>query len=282
MSRTLSQANVNSDTFQTWLTKTNNVAAAFVDVVTVGSNATGDLTSGNAVVNGFFAANTLFAIDGIRGGTVNSNTHLTILSNAVFSGAQVNTAANVYVGASNVHVVSTVTTILSNSSTTAIKVTGNSSATNTYIGGTTLNIGSDTVSVTNSISIGGSLSVANSFAVTSLTLGTGSESLTATNTATTIGTSAQLVDSFDGSVFRSGKYTVSVKDNGIDNFNAMEVLVVHDGSDSYLTEYAKVSTNAPNMLGSFTTNVDTTTVRLYFTPTVSSTSVKLSKTLVEI
>ena len=54
MSRPVLIANVTTDTFQGWVNKTNNVASYFVDVVTTGSNATGDITTGNGTVNGFF------------------------------------------------------------------------------------------------------------------------------------------------------------------------------------------------------------------------------------
>lgn len=278
MSRPVLTANVQADTFEAWLNKTNNVAAYFTDVVTIGANATGDSTTGNGIVQGVFGANTLFAVDGIRGGTVNSNTHLSILSNTVFSGAQVNSVANMFINASNVHVISTVTTILSNSSVTAIKVTGNSTATNTFIGGTKLNIGSDTVSVTNSISTGGPILVTNSIAVSnSVLIGSSNNVSIASNTTTTAGTSAQLVDSFSGSVYRSSKYFVSVKDNNANSYNATEIVVVHDGGDSYLTEYARVVSNT--ILGAFTTNVNSGTVRLYYAPTSSNTTLNISKTM---
>lgn len=276
MSRPVLIANVQADTFEAWLNKTNNVAAYFSEVVTVGANATGDVTTGNGIVNGSFGANTLFVVNGIRGGTLGTAAHLVISSNALFSGSQVNSTANVFVNATNVHVISTVTTILSNSSVTAIKVTGNSSATNTYIGGTTLNLGSDTVAVTNSIAVSGPVNVTNSIAVSnSLLIGTSNIQSIASNTKTTTGTSAQLVDSFDGSAYRSTKYFVSVKDNDANSYNATEIVLIHDGGDSYLTEYARVVSNT--ILGSFTTNVNSSTVRLYYTPTSSNTTVNLSK-----
>lgn len=284
MSRTLSQANVDSDTFQSWLTKTNSVAAAFANTVTTASNTAGDLTAGNGTVNGYFGANTLFAIEGLRGGTVGTPAYLTITSNTVFSGAQVNSTANVYVSAGNVHVISTVTSVLSNSSVTAIKVTGNSSATNTYIGGTKLNIGSDTISVTNSISTGGPIAVTNSITVSnSVLVGTSNLTSISSNTKTTTSTSANLVDSFDGSVYRSSKYVISIKDNTVNNYNATEVLVIHNGGDSYLTEYARLVTNASaGAIGTFSTNVDSSTIRLYYTPTTSNTTLNISKTMLVI
>jgi hypothetical protein len=265
MSRPVLIANVTTDTFQGWVNKTNNVASYFVDVVTTGSNATGDITTGNGTVNGFFGANTLFTVTGIRGGTVDTAAHLTVLSNTVFSGAQVNSTANVFVNATNVHIISTVTTILSNSSVTAIKVTGNSSATNTYIGGTALNLGSDTVVVTNSLSTSGPISVTNSVAVSnSILIGSSNNQSIASNNKTTTGTSANLVDSFSGSVYRSSKYFISIKDNDANSYNATELVVLHDGGDSYLTEYARVVSNT--VLGVFTTNVSSGTVRLYYAP----------------
>lgn len=283
MSRTLSQANVNTDTFQSWLTKTNSVAAAFVDAVTTATNTAGDNTTGNGTINGYFGANTLFAIDGIRGGNVTSSGNLTITSNAVFTGGLVNSAANVSINTSNVNIVSTITTILSNSSVTAIKVTGNSTATNTFIGGTKLNLNSEEIAfnTANTITITGPINSSNSVSVlTAVLLGSGNVVSLSSNTKTTSGTLAQLVDSFDGSVYRSAKYTVSVKNNNVNNYNLSEISVIHNDGDSYLTEYAKLTTNtSAGFIGTFTTNVDSTTVRLYYTPTSTSTTLNLSKTM---
>lgn len=74
------------DTFSAWLTKTNNLLSDMSTiVVTTDGTTNGAITTGNAYVNGFFTANTLTAIDGIRGGVGSTSGVLNILSNTVIN-----------------------------------------------------------------------------------------------------------------------------------------------------------------------------------------------------
>ena len=89
---TISIANVNptSDTFQSWVDKTNQIATGMSTVVlTTAANTIGGQNSANAYLNGIFAANTLVAVEDLRGGTVSAPGNLTISSNAIFTGANV-------------------------------------------------------------------------------------------------------------------------------------------------------------------------------------------------
>jgi len=72
------------------------------------------------------------------------------------------------------------------------------------------------------------------------------------------------IDLFDKTVYRSGKYTIQIQctagpDSG--KFQASEILLIHDGVDSYKTEYAVVKTG-PNEIVTFTTDVSGNDVRL--------------------
>lgn len=80
MSRTIANVETTSDTFYSWLTKTNQTAEAFLDTVTVKANTAGDSTSGNGFVVGIFGANTLVG-SAIRGGSVTTAADLTLSSN---------------------------------------------------------------------------------------------------------------------------------------------------------------------------------------------------------
>ena len=90
------------DTFSAWLTKTNNLLDDMTNiVVTVASNSTGGVTTGNAYITGTFSGTT-GAFNTIRGGNVSTNATLTIASNVAvsngyalsFGNSTVNTTVN--------------------------------------------------------------------------------------------------------------------------------------------------------------------------------------------
>ena len=61
----------------------------------------------------------------------------------------------------------------------------------------------------------------------------------------------------------TGKFLVQVK-QGV-NYHSAELLLIHDGTTVYLTEYASIWNNA--ILGSFDATISTGQVNLSFTPT---------------
>jgi len=82
-------------TFRNWIDRTNQMIYDMGTVVmTVAANSTGETTSGNAVINGVFAAQTLVAIGTLRGGTVAASGNLTIGSNVVIGAYNFESAAN--------------------------------------------------------------------------------------------------------------------------------------------------------------------------------------------
>lgn len=86
MTYPVSNVDVSSDTFRTWVDTTNEMASLFrTDVVTANATSTGAVSTGNAFVNGIFSSQTLVAVGGLRGGSVAANGNLTITSNAAFS-----------------------------------------------------------------------------------------------------------------------------------------------------------------------------------------------------
>lgn len=93
----------------------------------------------------------------------------------------------------------------------------------------------------------------------------------------TTNTDVQLLDSFSGTDFRSGKYLLSIKDTDNTNYQSSEIMVMHDGTNTYTTEYATLITTAT--LGIFTSNVDSGTVRLYVQPTSNNNVIKYHRTL---
>jgi hypothetical protein len=75
----ISQAlvSISTDTFNDWITKTNQIAANLSTQIVTANSATG-VTVGNAYVNGIFSANTFAVTQSLRGGTVASSGTLNI------------------------------------------------------------------------------------------------------------------------------------------------------------------------------------------------------------
>ena len=112
--------------------------------------------------------------------------------------------------------------------------------------------------------------------VTSLVL---PEGLISSGVTTTTTTSESSLDSFSASSYRSAKYQIQITQGS--SYNITEISLVHDGSDSYGTEYGTVRTGIS--LASFNTDIDGGNVRLLATPaSSSSTTFKLVRTLIEL
>jgi hypothetical protein len=89
---------------------------------------------------------------------------------------------------------------------------------------------------------------------------------TSANTPTTANT---VVDTFDKTVFRTAKYLIQIKANS--QFHATEVLVMHDNTTAYLTEYATIFSN--NDLGNVYANVNGANVELIVSPLYSNSTI---------
>jgi len=86
MTITTANLDITTDTFGTWVTKTNSLAYNMTThVVTVDGTATGNTSTGNGTIIGRFGANTLFATAALRGGNVSTTDTLTISSNLSIS-----------------------------------------------------------------------------------------------------------------------------------------------------------------------------------------------------
>jgi len=110
MSRSVSNVNISTDSFLTWITQTNKLLEALrTDVITVstsitGGNATLANTTGNAQLIGIFGANTVVATNGLRGGNATATNDLNILSNTSVTGDFLKVGANVQLNAISVSV----------------------------------------------------------------------------------------------------------------------------------------------------------------------------------
>jgi hypothetical protein len=83
----------------------------------------------------------------------------------------------------------------------------------------------------------------------------------------------QIADSFSKVIYRTVKYYIEL--STATAYHATEVLLTHDGTIVYYTEYATITTGAS--LGSIDSDISGDTVRLLVTPTNVNTTVKLSR-----
>jgi hypothetical protein len=96
----------------------------------------------------------------------------------------------------------------------------------------------------------------------------------------TAGTSAQVLDTYIAANFRTAKYLIQVMDLAANNYYATEILVMHDGTNVLVTEYAELVTNS--IMGTFNANISAGVVQLFFTPASTSTTVKLFRTMITV
>lgn len=100
--------------------------------------------------------------------------------------------------------------------------------------------------------------------------------ITVSEQITILNATPTIVDSFDISEAEAVKYVAKIKDTVSGSLTGQEILLVHDGEDTYQSEYAIVHTNGT--LGLFSSNITGTTVNLIYTPfTTNTIAVKIFK-----
>lgn len=273
---TISVSNTsNTNTFDFWKNRTNDIAYALSNfVVTTDSNT----TVGNATISGTFTANVIVS-DTL---TVNS-----IVSNGVlYSGnSTVNGSINstsIYFGNSTSNTFANTTYIKFGNSTSNVVINTSSF----YMGNTTYNVNlyPNYWTISNS-----STSFTFNMPTTSQ-VSNGSYFLNADGTwqpagsinessikydVTTTGTSQQEIDSFTKASYLAHEYTIIVQDSFANNRVLSKILMAHDGSNAFHTEYGLMTTN--NYIGSFSTGSNASHAILYFTPTTPGTTVSFIK-----
>ena len=85
-------------------------------------------------------------------------------------------------------------------------------------------------------------------------------------------TSQQLVDTFAKSTYRTAKFLVQLEHDSDSKYQATEILITHNGTTVFMTEYATIATNG--ILGTFDADISGLDVRLLVTPALTNTSVK--------
>lgn len=140
MARQIVNNNIATDTWASFIDKANQILYAFsTEILT--ANSTLANTTGNAQLLGILGANTIAVTNALRGGNATSSAVLPVTSNVTFSGASLNSTANLTQTGISAFVGNT--TIGPNSTITAISIVGNSTTTNTSVGGINFYVGAN-------------------------------------------------------------------------------------------------------------------------------------------
>jgi hypothetical protein len=93
-------------------------------------------------------------------------------------------------------------------------------------------------------------------------------------------TADQVVDTFAAATYRTAKYIVQFSHPSDSKYHSTEVLLMHDGTTVYMTEYAEVKTDSS--LGSIDADISGGNVRLLVTPSYTNTGVNVTRTNVTV
>lgn len=315
MAKTINSVVIATDTFSSLITKTNQVISALgSEIITANSSNDGANTTGNTNLIGIFGANTVAVGTALRGGTVNAAANLTISSNASFTGANASFSANLVItnSATTVNAVTMYVTgpTLNVSSNTAfsgnvtvsgnrLTISGNANFTgaNATLGSTVTNITSNTLAISsNTVNI-----TSNAVNITSNTLFTGSVEVT--DNITMMGEWRHGMNGMDGiqthvangdigattgspiavynwmmNDYKGGDFTSVIKNGS--TARVSKILIVTDGTNAYLTEYATLHSPAGANLGVYSITANTTHAILRFTQTAPNSELTLNVSLI--
>lgn len=87
----------------------------------------------------------------------------------------------------------------------------------------------------------------------------------------TASTPNQVLDSVTASSVRTLRYIIQVANSTTGEFHATSLMIIHDGTTVYLTEYGTVLTGAS--LASFDADISSGNLRILVTPTYATTTV---------
>ena len=130
---------------------------------------------------------------------------------------------------------------------------------------------------TGAVTIHGGLGVSETITTNSLVVNNYSDIFS--NIYTSSNTSAnQVMHSVSSSTYRTLKYLVSMSSGS--DYHSEEILLTHDGSTVYMTEYAQILSGSGNTLTGFDSDIDSGNIRLLVTPNNSVTQYVFSCTAI--
>ncbi len=143
---------------------------------------------------------------------------------------------------------------------------GNSSTHSITVGGLTVDSNTFYVDSTNNFVSVGTLTPKTQFQVNDAGFST-------SVLPTTTTTANQVLDTFAAASFRTAKYLVQVHDTANNYYHSCEILLIHDGSTVYMTEYAIIYTSVS--LATFNADIAGGNVRLLVTPTNNTNTIRV-------
>lgn len=102
----------------------------------------------------------------------------------------------------------------------------------------------------------------------------GDQGIPAVNTDLS-GLSSQVVDTFSASTYRTTKYVIQLEHDSDSKYHSTEILLTHDGTEVYLTEYGIIQTDSS--LGEFDATLSGGTISLSVTPSYTNTTFKAKR-----
>lgn len=84
--------------------------------------------------------------------------------------------------------------------------------------------------------------------------------------------SSQVVDTYSLAEYRTAKFLVQLEKDSDSKYHATEILLTHNGSTVFMTEYGTIMTDSS--LGTFDADINSGMIRLLVTPTLTNVSVK--------
>jgi len=148
----------------------------------------------------------------------------------------------------------------------AMSVTGSTSNISSVVNGNNLNIGVTTGGVlTSAIQISGSSGLVTVAAnpITALGVATKQyvDAISVSGVTSGMGTTVAPVDNFSSSLYRAAKYVLTVTDLTANNWQITEILVLHNGTTSKVTQYGSVYSGTSPIM-TFTADLSGGNVRL--------------------
>lgn len=265
-----SQTSISSEVV-TFTTLGNVRAGNYFGNISGGTGAfTGNLTSANASLGNIGSANYLVSNSGcvsVGGAFIAASANTGGIFTSGIEDINFGLAANVVIGSTSGNVTARGNLIANNISTTG-NITAN------LITGTLT-----TSSQANITTVGtlGNLSVTNN-TITNVANANTLQTLSIVSKRSAIpATVLTVVDSFSTSTYRTAKYVVSSQND--DGFESLEVLLIHNDINSYITVYAAINDGGGNTV-TFSTGINSGNVELRATGLAANTVINLIGTYV--
>jgi hypothetical protein len=253
------------------------------DSIVIDPNGTGNVTIiGNLVANDlygnvhFSSGNTqIVYISGSNVATSNANLTFNDSTSVLSVGGNINIGTNYYLG--NGYYLSGLDATKLSGAANLNQVNINSSGDANY---GAISLGNATIAANTTSGAAGIFTGIGSSAISNITIGTSNTTVKVSgslsvgsivgNSANITITSNTLIDTFPITTYRTAKYIIKVSNST--TYEALEALVIHDGSDSYITVYGYISSDDTDIV-SVSTSIAGGNVNLYASRIGATTTV---------